>query len=135
MARRDEGTAGLQGDRDGIPVPRLFTIGHATLSSEQAAPLVTSAGVQLIVDSRSAPGSRSHPHFGRLAIERWLPATGIAYRWKPDLGGHRRPVGGSANTALRHPTFRGYAEYTATAAFAARLRRLLHDARVRPRRP
>ncbi len=132
MGRCEEGTAVPQAEHDGTPAPRLFTVGHGTLSSEQFAALVASAGVQLVVDVRSAPGSRRHPHFGRLAMERWLPAAGIGYRWEPDLGGHRRPVEGSTNTALRHPAFRGYADYMATGAFAAGLRRLLDDARARP---
>ncbi|MDA8315385.1 MAG: DUF488 domain-containing protein [Actinomycetota bacterium] len=109
-----------------------MTVGHGTLSSDQFASLVASAGIHLVVDVRSAPGSRRHPHFGRVAMERWMPAAGVDYRWEPDLGGHRRPMEGSANTALRHPAFRGYADHMATAAFAGGLRRLLDDALARP---
>ena len=116
----------------GSPAPLLLTVGHGTLGSAALAELLTSAGVELVVDVRSAPGSRRHPHFGREQIERWLPATGIEYRWEKDLGGHRRPVVGSANTALRHPGFRGYADYMATGSFAAGLGRLLDDAAARP---
>ncbi len=113
-------------------VTLLLTVGHGTLRSEELAELLASAGVQLVVDIRSAPGSRRHPHFGRDQMEQWLPAAEIDYRWEKDLGGHRRPVVGSANTALRHPGFRSYADYMATGSFAAGLARLLDDAAARP---
>ncbi len=125
-------TAGVAPGNDRASVLLLLTVGHGTLGSGELAALLASAGVQLVVDIRSAPGSRRHPQFGRQHMERWLPAAGIDYRWEKDLGGHRRPVAGSVNTALRHPAFRGYADYMATASFAAGLARLLEDAAARP---
>ena len=125
-------TAAVAPGSDRAGVPLLLTVGHGTLGSGELAELLASAGVQLVVDIRSAPGSRRHPHFGREQMERWLPAAGIDYRWEKDLGGHRRPVAGSTNTALRHPAFRGYADYMATGSFAAGLARLLDDAAARP---
>lgn len=109
----------------------LLTVGHGTLASNELAQLLASAGIEEIVDVRSAPGSRRLPHFGREAMQRWLPDSAIAYRWDPDLGGYRRPVVASANTALRNPSFRGYADYMATEAFTAGLGRLLDDAAAR----
>ena len=131
MRSNGDVTAGVAPRNDGSSTPLLMTVGHGTLGSEELAELLGSAGVQLVVDIRSAPGSRRHPHFGREQMEGWLPAAGIGYRWERDLGGHRRPVVGSANTALRHPAFRGYADYMATEAFAAGLARLLADAAAR----
>lgn len=127
-----DGTAGLRPGHDRSPAPALLTVGHGALGSAELAELLASAGVQLVVDIRSAPGSRRHPHFGRDQMEQWLPAAEIDYRWEKDLGGHRRPVAGSANTALRHPGFRGYADYMATGSFTAGLARLLDDAAARP---
>jgi uncharacterized protein (DUF488 family) len=60
-----DGTAGLQPGHDASPAPALLTVGHGTLGSEELAQLLASAGVQLVADVRSAPGSRRHPHFGR----------------------------------------------------------------------
>ncbi|MGH9092055.1 MAG: DUF488 family protein [Acidimicrobiales bacterium] len=77
---------------------------------------------------RSVPGSRRHPHFGRTELEEWMSAAGIGYRWEPELGGFRRPVAGSPNAALRHPSFRGYADYMATDVFDRALDRLLDEA-------
>jgi hypothetical protein len=109
----------------------LLTVGHGTLHSEELVQLLGAKRVQLVVDVRSVPGSRRHPQFGRAEMERWLPAAHIDYRWEPDLAGFRGPVAGSVNTALRHPSFRGYADYMATDRFRAALRRLLDDSACR----
>jgi uncharacterized protein (DUF488 family) len=65
-------------------------------------------------------------------MEQWLPEAGVAYRWEADLGGFRKPETGSANTGLRHPAFRGYADYMATPRFQAAFARLLEDVKARP---
>lgn len=120
-----------RGSSDKVGSPSLVTVGHGTLTSEELVRLLEAKGVQPVVDVHSAPGSRCHPQFGRAERERWLPAVGIGYRWGPDLGGFRRPVASSVNTALRHPSFRGYADYMATDRFRAGLGRLLEDATQR----
>ena len=106
----------------------LFTVGHGTLSADELADLLTEAGVQFVVDVRSAPGSRRHPQFGRAELETWLPGAGVGYRWEPDLGGFRRTSPSSPNVALRHPSFRGYADYMATDCFGHALTHVLDDA-------
>lgn len=105
----------------------LFTVGHGTLESEQLARLLTNAGVEAVVDVRSFPASRRNPQFGREEMERWLPAAGVAYQWEPRLGGFRRAAPDSPNVALRHPSFRGYADYMATPEFEAALRDLVES--------
>ena len=119
---------------------RLLTLGHGTASAEGLVALLDGAGAERLVDVRTAPGSRRHPHVGREAMAGWLGAAGIAYRWEPELGGFRtaRPRGadgpdpGSVNTALRHPAFRGYADYMRTPPFWAALDRLLAEAAAAP---
>lgn len=108
---------------------QLLTVGHGTASADAFATLVADAGVALVVDVRTAPGSRRHPHFNRAELERWLPSAGIGYRWERDLGGFRRPSPASPNTALRHPSFRGYADYMRGPAFDAAARRVLVEVR------
>lgn len=109
----------------------FFTVGHGTATAEDLARVLTGAGVELLVDVRTAPGSRRHPQFNRSELEQWLPSQGIRYRWERDLGGFRRPAPDSPHTALRHPSFRGYADYMQTREFDAALRRLLDDAAAR----
>ena len=108
--------------------PRLLTVGHGTASRDELTRLLRAAGVQLVVDVRSVPGSRRFPQFGRAQMQAWLPEAGVGYRWEPRLGGFRRPAEGSPNVALRHPAFRGYADYMATGPFREALAGLLDEA-------
>ena len=109
-------------------MPRLLTLGHGTAAVEELLALLEQAGARRLVDVRTAPGSRRHPHVRREAMAGWLADAGIAYRWEPELGGFRRPDPASVNTALRHPAFRGYADYMRQPRFWAALDRLLADA-------
>ena len=103
----------------------LLTVGHGTLDPAELAALLRAAGVELLVDVRSHPGSRRHPHVAREALAQWVPDAGIEYQWERDLGGHRRPVPGSRHVALRHDGFRAYADHMETPAFGAALDRVL----------
>ncbi|MDQ4091008.1 MAG: DUF488 domain-containing protein [Actinomycetota bacterium] len=97
----------------------VHTVGHGTLAADALASLVEEAGVELVVDIRAYPGSRRHPHFGREAMQAWLPAAGVEYVWLPALGGRRRPVPSSQHVALRNDAFRAYADHMETAGFVA----------------
>jgi uncharacterized protein (DUF488 family) len=107
---------------------RLITVGHGTAEASELVALLEGAGVRCLVDVRTAPGSRRNPQFRREEMAGWLPEAGIAYRWERDLGGWRKPDPGSVNLALRHPAFRGYADYMRTPPFWAALDRLLAGA-------
>ena len=50
-------------------------------------------------------------------MQRWLPLAGVSYIWMRDLGGRRPPVAGSQHVALRHHSFRAYADYMETPTF------------------
>jgi uncharacterized protein (DUF488 family) len=108
-----------------------MTVGHGTLSATEMDELLDGAGVAHLVDVRSAPGSRRHPHLARDEMERWLGQAGIVYRWEPALGGRRRTRAGSPNTALHHPSFRGYADHMASPEFTPALDHLLDEAATR----
>ena len=118
----------------------LLTLGHGTASATELLALLAGAGVERLVDVRTAPGSRRHPHVGREAMAGWLAEGGVAYRWEPELGGFRKasprgaqgPDPRSVNHALRHPAFRGYADYMRTPPFWAALDRLLAEAATAP---
>jgi uncharacterized protein (DUF488 family) len=107
---------------------RLLTLGHGTASAGELVAWLHGAGAERLVDVRTAPGSRRHPHVRREAMAGWLGAAGVAYRWEPELGGFRKPDPRSVNPALRHPAFRGYADYMRTPPFWAALDRLLAEA-------
>ena len=110
---------------------RLITVGHGTLPEDEFVDLLGDAGIESLVDVRTAPGSRRHPHFRREAMEQWLPAAGIAYRWEPRLGGLRKPAPDSPNVALRHSGFRAYGDHMMTTEFAHAVDHVLDEAAVR----
>jgi len=115
----------------GMPVAMaLLTVGHGTLGQPELTALLVGAGVESLVDVRSAPGSKRHPHVARAAMERWLAEAGVGYRWEPRLGGWRKPEPGSPNTALRNDSLRGYADYMRTPPFWEALDGVLAEATV-----
>lgn len=60
--------------------PLLLTVGHGARTQPDFENLLLGAQVTSLVDVRIGPGSRKHPHFGRLRMEEWLPEAGIKYR-------------------------------------------------------
>jgi uncharacterized protein (DUF488 family) len=106
----------------------LVTIGHGTLGAEEFTRLLRDAGIESLVDIRTAPGSRRVPHMGRDELARWLPEAGIGYRWEPALGGFRKPRPDSVNHGLRNDSFRGYADYMQTPPFWAALDQVVREA-------
>jgi uncharacterized protein (DUF488 family) len=104
---------------------RLLTFGHGTASQPQIVDLLCGAGVELVVDVRTAPGSRRNPHVSRPELERWLPEHGLEYRWDKRLGGFRRPPRDSPDLFWRQEMFRGYAAHMRTPEFATAIDDLL----------
>src|SRR5438309_755030 len=95
----------------------LFSVGHSTRSIEDFIALLRAAGVRAVADVRRFPGSKRFPWFNSGALAQRLAAGGISYLAMEALGGRRRPITGSTNTAWRNPGFRGYADYMQTADF------------------
>src|SRR5256885_17266702 len=75
-----------------------------------------------LADIRRYPGSRRYPDFSKGLLEKSLP---IEYVHVPELGGRRKPLSDSPNTAWRNEQFRGYADYMSTREFADALDGLL----------
>ena len=114
------------------PDRTLFTVGHSTRTFDEFVELVRSHNVQTIADVRLIPKSRRYPHFAdaNLAIE--LPKCGIGYAPFRSLGGRRKAVKNSVNTAWRNESFRGYADYMSTEAFRSALDELMKLASQQP---
>jgi uncharacterized protein (DUF488 family) len=96
---------------------QIWTIGHSTHPLDEFIGILKSFGIELLADIRNFPGSRRYPHFNKEALEKSLPEHGIRYVHLKELGGRRKPVINSRNTAWRHEAFRGYADYMETNAF------------------
>ena len=123
------------------PRPEILTVGHSTHPIERFLALLRGAGVEALADVRRFPGSRRNPQFGAGALARSLAAEGIGYEpLGEELGGRRSrrdaaEVSADAlpdNSAWRSSSFRAYADYMWTPAFAAGLERL--EALARDRR-
>jgi uncharacterized protein (DUF488 family) len=68
----------------------LFTVGHGNRTFEQLVACLRSFEVETVVDVRSYPASRHHPHFTRDELEPALVSKGFTYRWLgKELGGFR----------------------------------------------
>ena len=111
----------------------IFTIGHGARPIEELIDLLEGAGVRRLVDVRTAPGSRRHPHFSRDSLAVSLSDRGIAYEWwGEDLGGFRKPRAESRHVELRNAGFRGYADHMETPGFRAARDRLIETADESP---
>lgn len=110
----------------------ILSFGHGTLEASEILALLESAHVDVLVDVRSFPGSRRHPHVAREAMERWVPRAGIEYRWLGSLGGYRPHSAECEHDVVwRHPSFRNYAGHTRSAEFLGGIDDLLAIARDR----
>jgi uncharacterized protein (DUF488 family) len=110
----------------------IYTFGHGTAGEIELAALIRAAGLKMVVDVRSVPKSRAHPHVWADRMALWVPdLAAAAYQWCPALGGFRKPHADSPNVSLRHPSFRGYADYMQTPEFAAALAALVEEAEPR----
>lgn len=102
----------------------IWTIGHSTRCWEDFVALLHSFNIKMVVDIRNYPGSRRYPHFNKAALEKTLPADGIEYFHLKELGGRRKAVENSDNTAWRNDAFRGYADYMQTNDFKKAIEKL-----------
>jgi uncharacterized protein (DUF488 family) len=111
----------------------IFTLGHGTADEAALSSLIRGAGLKAVVDVRSVPKSRAHPHVWAQRLAQWVPdLSGAAYEWCPQLGGFRKSRPDSPNIALHHPSFRGYADYMQTPPFHAALAGLIETAVRQP---
>jgi uncharacterized protein (DUF488 family) len=107
------------------PAPPLWTVGHSTRTLEAFVALLRAHAIDAVIDVRTVPRSRRHPHFEKAALVESLPQAGVAYTHMPGLGGLRKPRPDSRNTGLRTEGFRGYADYMETDEFARHVAALL----------
>src|SRR3984893_3878979 len=76
-------------------MPTIFTIGHSTRTIAEFVALLRQVAVDLLVDVRSIPRSRTNPQFNADALPAGLVDAGITYRHLPALGGLRHRTKGA----------------------------------------
>ena len=96
----------------------MMTIGHSTLTIEAFLRALRENGCTTLVDVRRFPGSKRYPQFGQDRLFAVLHEAGIRAVWREGLGGRRVGLKDSVNTGWRNESFRGYADYMQTPAFA-----------------
>lgn len=104
----------------------VFTIGHSTRPIAEFLDLLRAHGIRQLLDIRTIPKSRRNPQFNTDSLAEFLQGAGIRYLHVKDLGGLRHAARDSINLAWRNLSFRGYADYMQTQAFAAALDRAIH---------
>jgi uncharacterized protein (DUF488 family) len=106
-----------------MPNP-FFTIGHSTRAIEDFVALLAEAEVNLVVDVRTVPRSRTNPQFNRDVLPAALAPHGVAYEHLPTLGGLRgtQPnISAELNAFWDNASFHNYADYAMGAEFRSGL--------------
>lgn len=106
----------------------LLTIGHSTRPIEEFLAMLRAHEVELLADVRTVPRSARNPQFNRESLPASLAEAGIEYRHVPALGGLRHAHQDSTNLGWRNASFRGYADYMQTPAFAEAIDELIRAA-------
>lgn len=117
-------TRSARASRDSPWPETLWTIGHSTRNLDEFLALLQKNAIEALADVRHFPGSRKYPHFNVEPLRYALHDAGVGYEPFAELGGRRKVLPDSSNTAWRHPAFRGYADYMQTDAFRAGIERL-----------
>lgn len=95
----------------------IYTIGHSTRTLEELISLLEAFSINMLVDVRSYPGSRRYPHFNKENLAKELPFSNIHYIHLSSLGGRRKSLAHSKNSAWKNDAFKGYADYMETGEF------------------
>jgi uncharacterized protein (DUF488 family) len=92
----------------------FHTIGHSTRALADFIGLLHESEIELLVDIRSIPKSRTHPQFNLETLPGPLVTEGIGYTHIAALGGRRAKRHSdepSPNGFWNHSAFRNYADY------------------------
>ncbi|WP_113912964.1 DUF488 family protein [Roseovarius dicentrarchi] len=99
----------------------FYTVGHSNRSLEEFMDILQHAGVQMVVDVRSFPRSRTNPVFNTDTLPGDLAGRQIGYCHMPALGGRRKQqpeVADCVNALWRNQSFQNYADYALSDKFA-----------------
>lgn len=107
--------------------PPVYTIGHSTRSIVEFVELLQQGRVELVVDIRSVPRSRTNPQFNIDALPEAMQPWQIGYTRISELGGRRtksKTVPPDVNGFWINQSFHNYADYALSAEFRAGFSRL-----------
>jgi uncharacterized protein (DUF488 family) len=105
----------------------FFTIGHSTRSIDEFTALLNAHDINLVVDVRTIPRSRTNPQYNSKELTKALSRRQIGYQHFPSLGGLRgraRDVPQEANAFWKNQSFHNYADYATSDDFRSGLQML-----------
>jgi uncharacterized protein (DUF488 family) len=105
----------------------FFTIGHSTRLIGEFVGLLAASEVDLVVDVRNFPRSRTNPQYNREALSVSLSEFQIGYEHVAELGGRRprtRDIAPAVNALWQNQSFHNYADYAMCDGFRRGLARL-----------
>ena len=114
--------------------PPLYTIGHSTRTIAEFVELLRHGQVDLVVDIRSTPRSRTNPQFNLDALPEALSAWQIGHHYVAELGGRRtksKVVPPEVNDFWINQSFHNYADYALSGEFRVGLSHLTELSRER----
>ena len=115
-------------------LPPVYTIGHSTRSIVEFVELLRQGQVELVVDIRSIPRSRTNPQFNLDALPEALSVWQIDHTRIEQLGGRRnksKTVPAEVNGFWTNQSFHNYADYALSDEFHIGLLRLTELSRER----
>jgi uncharacterized protein (DUF488 family) len=102
----------------------FFTIGHSTRPIDEFLELISSVRIQLVVDVRTVPKSRTNPQYNSASLAKALAKSEISYEHLAALGGLRgrsRNVSADVNAFWENRSFHNYADYALNEEFRSGL--------------
>ena len=114
--------------------PPVYTIGHSTRSIPEFVELLKAGGVEMVVDIRSFPRSRTNPQFNVDTLPEALAAWQIGHRRLAELGGRRKKseiVPPDVNGFWINQSFHNYADYALSDEFRVGFSQLTELSRER----
>jgi uncharacterized protein (DUF488 family) len=119
--------ATIENDEEATIGNPIFTIGHSTRPIAEFIALLQTSEIEVIVDVRTVPRSRTNPHYNRDTLGESLTDVGIGYEHIAALGGLRgriREVLPDVNAFWENASFHNFADYAMSDAFRDGLTRL-----------
>lgn len=98
----------------------IYTIGHSTRPIAEFIELLRGSSIDLVVDVRTVPRSRTNPQYNHDVLPASLAEAGIGYEHIPALGGLRsrsRATPPAENAFWQNESFHNYADYAMTNGF------------------
>lgn len=114
--------------------PPVYTIGHSTRNISEFVELLRRGEVEMVIDIRSLPRSRTNPQFNLDALPEALSAWQIGHTLIPELGGRRNKskiVPPDVNGFWTNQSFHNYADYALSEEFRVGLSHLSELSRER----